>query len=111
MLNNQLIKNIKISFEEDETNIKFNDYYFNGIPIPNSIQFKDIRGISFTIIWNIDNINLINIDKNKIKYKIEIKEKTDNKLEEFKEIYKGENNNFRIDKLKRNTSYEIRRLE
>ena len=65
-LNNQLIKNIKISFEEDETNIKFNDYYFNGIPIPNSIQFKDIRGISFTIIWNIDNINLINIDKNKI---------------------------------------------
>jgi hypothetical protein len=57
-------------------------------------------------MWNFDNINLINIDK--IKYKVEIKEKAENKLEQFKEIYKGENNNCIIDKLKRNTYYEIR---
>ena len=37
-LNNQLIKNSKISFEEDKINIKFDDYYFNGIFIPNNIQ-------------------------------------------------------------------------
>ena len=107
-LNSQLIKNTKISFEEEETNIKFDDYYFNGIPIPNNIQFKDITGMSFKIKWDIDNINLINIDKNQIKYKVEIKEKTENKLEQFKEIYEGENNNCIIDKLKRNTYYEIR---
>ena len=59
-------------------------------------------------MWNIDNINLINIDKNKIKFKVEIKEKIENKLEEFREIYEGENNNCIIDKLKINTSYEIR---
>ena len=59
-------------------------------------------------MWNFDNINLINIDKNKIKFKVEIKEKIENKLEEFREIYEGENNNCIIDKLKRNTSYEIR---
>ena len=66
-LNNQLIKNTKISFKEDETNIKFDEYYFNGIPSPKNIQFKDITKFGFTIIWNIDNINLINFDKNKIK--------------------------------------------
>ena len=107
-LNKQLIKNTKISFKEDETNIKFDEYYFNGIPSPKNIQFKDITGISFKIMWDIDNINLINIDKNKIKFNVEIKEKTENKFEEFKEIYKGENNNFIIDKLKRNTPYYIR---
>ena len=73
-----------------------------------NIQFKDITISGFTIMWNFDNINLINIDKNKIKYKVEIKEKTENKLEEFKEIYEGENNNCIIDKLKINTFYQIR---
>ena len=107
-LKRQLIKNTKISFKEDETNIKFDDYYFNGIPSPKNIQFKDIIAFSFIIMWNIDNINLINIDKNKIKYKVEIKEKTENKLEEFKEIYEGENNNCIIDNLKRNSYYEIK---
>ena len=107
-INKQLIRNTKISFKEDETNIKFDEYYFNGIPIPKNIQIKDITISGFTIIWNIDNINLINIDKNKIKFKVEIKEKTENKLEQFKEIYKGENNNCIIDKLKRNIFYKIR---
>jgi len=107
-LNSQLIKNTKISFEEDKTNIKFDEYYFNGVPLPNNIQFKDITKFGFIIMWDIDNINLINIDKNKIKFKVEIKEKANNKIEEFKEIYKGENNNCIIEKLKRNTSYEIR---
>jgi hypothetical protein len=81
---------------------------FNGIPMPKKIQFKDITGISFTIIWDINNNKLINIDKNKIQFKVEIKEKTENKLEQFKEIYNGENNNCIIDNLKRNTYYEIR---
>jgi len=61
------------------------EYYFNGIPTPKNIQFKDISGISFNIMWDIDNI--INIDKNKFKFKVEIKEKTEKKLEDFKEIY------------------------
>ena len=34
LLNSQLIKNLNIYFKEDETNIKFDDYYFNGIPTP-----------------------------------------------------------------------------
>ena len=105
-LKKQLIKNTKISLKENETKIKFEEYYFNGIPIPKNIQFKDITAIGFTIMWDIDNINLINIDK--IKYKVEIKEKAENKVEQFKEIYKGENKNLKIDKLKRNISYEIR---
>ena len=69
------MKNTKISFKKEKTKIKFDEYYFNGIPIPNNIQFKNIASIGFKIKWNIDSINLINFDKNKIKYKVEIKEK------------------------------------
>ena len=31
-----------MSFSVEESNIKYEDYYFNGIPIPNNIKFKNI---------------------------------------------------------------------
>ena len=65
------MKNLKISFIEDEGTIKYEDYYFNGIPIPKDIEFQEIGAKSFKVIWNIDetNINMLNIDKKEIKYK------------------------------------------
>ena len=35
------MKNTKISFKKEKTKIKFDEYYFNGIPLPKNIQFKD----------------------------------------------------------------------
>ena len=52
--------------------------------------------------WKIDDIK--NLDKNKIKYKIELKKEN----EEFQQIYEGEKNEFIINNLKNNTNYEIR---
>ena len=69
----ELIKNIKFVYEEEKNNIKYEEYYFNGIQIPKNIQIKDITSSSFNISWNIDNINILNIDNNKIKYIIEIR--------------------------------------
>ena len=63
----QLMKNMKISFIENESQIKYEEYYFNGIPIPNNIEFNNIGTNSFQINWKIDNINLLNINKNEIK--------------------------------------------
>ena len=53
------MKNLKISFIEEEKTIKYEEYYFNGISIPKDIEFKEIGSISFKIFWKIDNIILI----------------------------------------------------
>ena len=39
MLFNKLMKNVKISFIEEENNIKFEEYYFNGLQTPKDISF------------------------------------------------------------------------
>ena len=104
LLFQELMRNIKISFIEEESNIKYEDYYFNGIQIPKNIEFKDISTNSFKIYWKIDDINIININKKEIKYKVEIKKEN----EKFIKVYEGNNNNCLIDNLNKNTNYEIR---
>ena len=39
---NSLMKNIEFNYDENQNNIKYKEYYFNGIYIPNNIEFKDI---------------------------------------------------------------------
>ena len=43
------MKNLKISFIEDENQIKYEEYYFNGIPIPQDIDFKEIGTSNFKV--------------------------------------------------------------
>ena len=102
----QLMRTLKISFNEEESTIKYEDYYFNGIQIPKNIEFKEIGSCNLKVFWKPDDINILNIDKNKIKYKVEIRK--DNKKEKFVQIYEGTNTNYLIDNLIKNTSYEIR---
>ena len=103
----QLMKNLKISFIENESKIKYEDYYFNGIPIPKDIEFKDVGINSFKVLWKIDDINILNIDKKEIKYRLEIRK--ENSKEDFIQIYEGNENNFLVNnKIKSNTNYEIR---
>ena len=83
----ELMKNLKISFIDKEGTIKYEEYYFNGIPIPKDIEFKEIGTNNFKVLWNIVKINLINIDKKEIKYKLEIRK--ENSKEEFNQIYEG----------------------
>jgi len=93
----ELMKNIKIKYEEDKMN--YEEYYFNGIPKPKNIQFKDITTSSLNISWNIDNVE----NNEEIKYRIEMRKEN----EEFKEIYKGNNNNYLINNLMKDTNYEF----
>ena len=69
-LNNTCMRNIKIYFEEKENKVKYEEYFFNGILSPKNIEFKDINANSLKVNWKKDDINILNIDKNKIKFKI-----------------------------------------
>ena len=64
------MKNLKLDFVDN--NIKYEEYYFNGLSIPKDIQVSDINSNSFKISWKMDDINILNIDKNRVKYRIEI---------------------------------------
>ena len=97
-----LMKNLKLDFIDD--NIKYEEYYFNGLSIPKDIQVSDIKLNSCNVSWKIDDLNILNIDKNKIKYKIEIRKEN----EQFKSIYEDKNMNYNITKLESNTNYELR---
>ena len=97
-----LMKNLKLDFIDDK--IKYEEYYFNGLSIPKNIQINDIKYNNCHISWKIDDINILNIDKNKIKYKIEIRKEN----EQFNSIYENNNMNYNINKLESNTNYEIR---
>ena len=96
------IKNIKFSYQEENSNLKYDEYYFNGISIPKNIEIKDISYQSLNLSWKIDNIG--NIDNNKIKYKVEIKKEK----QQFIQIYEGNNLNCLIDNLDPDTEYELR---
>ena len=86
----EIIKGIKFYYNENENNIKYEEYIFNGLPIPNNIQFKSITSNSFDLSWNIDSNYIIN---QKINYRVEMKEENE---ENFKEIYKGTEQNYKI---------------
>jgi len=102
----QPMKNIKIIYNEKENNIIYDEYYFNGtaMPVPKDIIFNDIEKNSFKISWEIDDINIINIDYKEVKYKVEIRKEN----EQFKLSYEGNNNNCIINNLDSGTYYEIR---
>ena len=103
-LASDFMKNIRIKYVENKNEINFEEYIFNGIPIPENIKIKDITNSSCFISWDIPKLNILNFDFNKIKYKIEIKKEN----EKFENIYEGNNNNYKIDRLTKNTNYNIR---
>ena len=105
-LNNKLMKNTKITFDEKNTIINFKEYYFNGIPTPKEIEFKDIGNYGFKISWKIEDINKFNFDNKQIKYKVEIRK--EDSYEKYKQYYEGNENNCSVEGLKEDTQYEIR---
>ena len=103
ILNNQLMKNIKIKIEEENTSIKFENYYFNGVPSPTDIEIKNIQNASFEIKWKFD-YNQYSFYKNKIKFIIELKKENEN----FSQIYEGDKTVHLVKGLIPHINYEIR---
>ena len=61
-----LMKSLKLNFVEDS--IKYEEYYFIGLPHLKNIEFSYINTKNFKLSWKIEDINILNIDKNKMKY-------------------------------------------
>ena len=98
----QLMKNLNISFNDN--NIIYEEYYFNGLPIPKDIEFSNKNLKGFKLSWKIDDINLIDIDKKQIKFRVEIKKEN----EQFISVYEGSDNNFNVNNIVFDLKYEIR---
>ena len=101
-----LMRNIKISFQEESSNIKYEEYFFNGIQIPKNIEFKDIGHSSFKLIWNIEDLNILNFKKDDIKFRVELRK--ENTKEKFGQVYEGNATESIIQNLNKKTNYEIR---
>ena len=97
-LNFELMKNLNISFNEKENNIKYDEYLFNGILIPKDIEVKYNNADSIKLFWKLDDINITVLDKKEIKFRVEIKKEQDSN-KEFLKVYEGTNKNCLIDKL------------
>ena len=93
------IKSLTFSYDEINSTIKYEEYCFNGIPIPHNIILKNISDSSIDISWNIDNIK-----NNKIKYAIEMRKENG----KFNKVYEGNKNNCSLNNLMINTNYEFR---
>ena len=99
------MKNLSLTFQEEETSVKYEEYFFNGMPIPKDIQINDIDISSAKLVWNIDN-NITNLNEEKMNYRVEIRKNEKN--EKFKLIYEGNNKEYLIEKLVDGQNYEIR---
>ena len=100
----ELMRNLKLEFVENETKIKYTDYFFNGIPSPKNIEINDIQANNAKINWKIDNLNILNINNKDIKFKIELRKNN----EKFNQVYDGNDTNFKIGNLTENTEYELK---
>ena len=99
----QIMNSINFYYKEEESNIKYEEYAFNGINI-NNIKLSDISFNSLKISWNLEVSKIIN--KKEIEFILEMKQ--ENKDDNFKQIYKGKYLNCIIEDLIPNTNYEFR---
>ena len=105
-LSQEIIKSLNFFYEENKNNIKYEENYINGMPNIENIKINDITYNSVNISWdvNTNKIPVIKINSNEVKYKIRMR--TENT--KFNEVYNGVNNNYIIDNLFQNTSYEFK---
>ena len=99
----QLMNSINFFYKEEESNIKYEGYTFNGINIKN-VKLSDISFNGLKISWDLEIDKIIN--KNEIEFILEIKQ--ENKDENFRQIYKGKYSNCVINDLKPNANYLFR---
>ena len=102
----KFMKNLNLSFQEEETSIKYKEYFFNGLQTPKNIQINDIGINSAKLVWNIDDIIVTNLDLNKLKYRVEFR--NEEKNEKFEIIYEGNNQEYSVEKLANDQNYEFR---
>ena len=106
LLNQKLIKSLKIYFNKELIKVNYEEFYFNGIQTPKEIEIEMVNNNSFKISWKLDDINILNVNNKHIKYQVEIRKEIPK--EKFILYYDGNENNCIIENLNEKTNYEIR---
>lgn len=102
----ELMKSLKFTYSSENKNLKFDEYYFNGLPIPINIQIIYNSYSNINISWEIENLNIIHIkNKDEINYILEMKNENE---ESFKKIYEGNLKKYEIKNLISDLNYEFR---
>ena len=102
------MNNLKIYYETEKADIKYEEYNFNIFYLAKNICLKNIIYI-YNGYWNIKwelinaNININNIKE--IKYKVEM---TESKEEKYITVYEGNNNCCTIENINENKKYNFR---
>ena len=101
------IRNLKIEFIKEENNIKYTQYYFNGLQYNiKNIEFYDITFDKFRIKWQVEYPKDLNIKNEKdIFFRVEIRKEKSN--DNFELAYEGKELNCLINVLVPETTYEI----
>ena len=104
---NERIKNLQIEYIKEENDIKYTQYFFNGLQYNvKNIEFYDITFDKFRIKWQIDNPKDLNIKNEKVFiFRVEIRKEKSN--DNFKIAYEGKELNCLINILEPETAYEI----
>ena len=103
-LSQKMMESVNFIYQEDKSDLIFEKYYFNGVPIPKNIKFRKESYSSLKVSWDIKDLNIKDFDPNDIKYNLQIKTGNEN----FKTIYTGKKKYCTIINLIENTNYEIR---
>ena len=90
------------SYDESEDSIDYKNYYFDGLPIPEDIHAEINNDNELVISWNINKSKIKEVDKNKIKYKIETKR--DNNIS----TYETSETELAFENFEENCEYKVR---
>ena len=93
------IKNIEINYN-NEDNLSYKEYYFNGIPIPKDIKIN--KSDKINISWSLDEIKIPSFDNKKIKYIIELNDGESN------EELESSKNSIDFNDYKYDTEYKVK---
>ena len=96
------IKNLNISIYLDNSEIFYENYYFNGIPIPKYVKVEE-KEKKLYISWNIDDSMIKDIDAKNIKYSVSIKDNNNSELK-----FESLNKYFYYNYYNEDNEYEIK---
>lgn len=105
----ELMKSLTFKYKEkkDNNSIEFEEFYFNGLPIPKNINFKNNKGNEITVTWDVDKIKFSGEDNfiNNLKYRIKMSKENKEQEETF-EVEKQKK--YQIKNLDCSTNYNFK---
>ena len=103
------MKNLKIEFIKEETDIKYTEYYFNGFQCEvKDIEISELSLDKFKISWKFEQKNQNKLINNPENFNFQVELRKEDLNEVFKSVYEGKSSNCTINNLESNITYDVR---